>query len=76
MTEERLNSAETSLAYHEQQIQDLSDLVREQGREIDLLKKLLDKTLSRVEDIESSASDKDGKSTVTEMAAAEKPPHY
>lgn len=72
---------ETMLTHQEQQINDLNEVVRAQWQEIERLKARLDRTQNKLlalqEDVEVAASkDGDKGMTVTEMAAAEKPPHY
>lgn len=77
MTEEIIASLEASLAHHEQQIQDLSDMVNQQWKEIDRLKSALIKANDKIEEIQNSGDKSSDKPmSVSEMAAAEKPPHY
>lgn len=68
---------EETLAHHERQIQDLSDMVARQWAEIDALKKTLlavqHKMLSLAQDAGEARSE--GLS-VTEQALRDKPPHY
>jgi uncharacterized coiled-coil protein SlyX len=77
MTEDRLNRIETTLAHQEQQIEDLSEMIRLQWKEIDLLKRRLDHTQNLLSDLQSNPADEPGEPlSVSEIAAAEKPPHY
>ena len=78
MTDETINGIETTLAHHEQQIEDLSEMIRLQWKEIDLLKRRLDNTQNLLSDLQSNPSDAEPGEplSVTEIAAAEKPPHY
>lgn len=64
----RLLEIENSITYQDQQIQDLSDMVSQQWKEIDRLKKHLSHTKERLENLENP----------TEGGAMpnEKPPHY
>ena len=72
-----LQAMQTLLAHHERQIQDLSDIVMEQRRDIDRLRLLLEKTNQKVTDIELAATDGQGEGlSVTEQALRDKPPHY
>lgn len=64
----RLATVEQTLAHQDRQIQDLSDMVTRQWREIDGLKKSLGRTQQRLEDLESPSEDGD--------AARDRPPHY
>jgi SlyX protein len=66
MTADRLDNLESTLAHHERQIQDLSDMVLRQGREIEALKTLLHKAQAEIEEMQSG----DG------PAANVRPPHY
>lgn len=67
-----------TLAHQAKQIEDLSEMVFVQGKEIDRLKRQLDMTKQQLADIESGV--KDAKSEVgltgIEIAALNKPPHY
>ncbi len=74
MTEERLDSIETALAHHESQIQDLSDIINRQWKEIERLKLNLQKAYDKIDEME--AGTETGEKSVTEIAAANKPPHY
>ena len=59
---------EEALAHQEQQIQDLSDIVIEQGKDIDALKKYIAKLEGKIEVLEDGSG--------AEAPANEKPPHY
>lgn len=67
-----------ALANQAKQIEDLSDIVYQQGKEIARLHRQLEMTRQQMIDIESGA--KDAKSEVglsgIEIAALNKPPHY
>ena len=79
MHTEKLNDIEVLLAYQEQKIQDLSDMVARQWNEIETLKKRLDHTTDKLKMIEGtvhSAPQSDSVLSVSEQAAMEKPPHY
>ncbi len=69
---------EMLIAHQDKQINDLSDMTAAQWKEIDLLKHQVHFLLNRIKDMEhgTGESKSDGAKTVTEMAAAEKPPHY
>lgn len=65
------------LAHQERQIQDLSDLLNLQRKEIDILKARLDKTQRKIVEIEQGSPEiKDNGLSVTEQALRDKPPHY
>ena len=78
MTEDKIIALETALAHQEKQIEELNEIVHRQGQDIDSLKKRLTKTQEKLLAVEETANGRSqGKEmTVTEMAAAEKPPHY
>lgn len=63
---EKITEIETTLAHHEQTITELNDVITAQWQEIETLKKRLDKTLAKIEQIEHG----------DEIAADQKPPHY
>ncbi|MBL4802314.1 MAG: SlyX family protein [Emcibacter sp.] len=65
---ERLLEIENTITYQDQQIQDLSDMVSQQWKEIDRLKKHISNATERLENLENP----------TEGGAVpdEKPPHY
>ncbi len=66
--ENRLAKLERTISHQERQIQDLSDMVSQQWKEIDRLKKHLSRTEQRLEDLEDPAQ---GGGIVDE-----RPPHY
>lgn len=66
MTEEKLNAIEETLAHQEQQIQDLSDMVVTQGREMDTLRKEILKLQGKIENMDEGE----------QQPANQKPPHY
>ncbi len=66
--EERLTGLEATIAYQDQQIQDLSDMVTQQWSDIDRLKKSLSRTEERLGNLENPSED-------TEIVH-EVPPHY
>ncbi|HNS45136.1 MAG TPA: SlyX family protein [Alphaproteobacteria bacterium] len=75
---DRLLKLEMLVAHQDKQIEELSDMTTAQWKEIDFLKRKIDRLMSRIDDMESGAADdKTGDTkSVSEMAAAEKPPHY
>lgn len=78
MDEDRLNKLETLIAHQEKQIEELSEMTAQQWSAIDALKRRLDGTINRLNDMEVSAreSKTDSAKSVAEFAALEKPPHY
>ncbi len=75
MSDDRIESLETTIAHHERQIQDLSDMITSQWKEIDRLKRYIAQTDAKLEEYMTSAKDGDAL-TPTEIAARDKPPHY
>jgi len=59
------NEIEETLAHQEQQINDLSDMIISQGKEIDTLKKEVQKLQGKLEQINEDAPEAD-----------QPPPHY
>ncbi len=69
-TESRVTALESTIAFQEQTIVDLSDVICEQRKEIDLLN-------SQVRDIaERITRNAETAHTDGELPAQEKPPHY
>lgn len=66
------------LTHQEKQIGELNDVVHQQWKEIEILKTRLNKTQNKILVLEEDvATASEGKNmSVTEMAKAEKPPHY
>jgi len=64
----RLEEIEHRLMYQDQQIQDLSDMVNAQWKDIDRLKKHLSQAKERLENLENPSEDG--------AISHEKPPHY
>ena len=78
MTEERLTKIETLLAHHDQQIQDLSEIINLQRKEIEALKVRLDRTQNKLIELGEGGgapAQQEGLS-VSEQALRDKPPHY
>jgi uncharacterized coiled-coil protein SlyX len=75
MSEERLIRLERALAHQDAQISDLSAMVSQQWRDIDLLKNRLDRALHKLKEVEAHTGPAEGLS-VSDAAAMEKPPHY
>jgi SlyX protein len=77
MSEDRLTKIETLLAHQDQQIQDLSEVLNLQRKEIDALKVRLERTQKKLIEVEAGAGAGEEKSlSVTEQALRDKPPHY
>ncbi len=78
MDNETIQKLQETLAYQEQQISDLNEVVLTQGRDIDMLKSLIfhlrDKVTAMKEEAESVENDSG--LSVTERAGRDKPPHY
>jgi len=72
MDEERLISMEIKIAYQEDTITQLNDIVCEQQNQIDALERLTQQLLGRVRDLSDTATQAGGALS----AADERPPHY
>ena len=69
MSEERLVEIETKIAFQEQTIKDLNDVLYEQQQEIERLGSICDALVKRVKELSGFTSEIDA-------PANEKPPHY
>ena len=69
MSEERLVEIETKIAFQEQTIKDLNDVVYEQQQEIERLGSICDALVKRIKELSEFAPG-------IEPPANEKPPHY
>lgn len=75
--EDRLTAIEMQLAHHDRQLQDMNDIMIDQQKMIDRLKNKLIQTEEELEDLRHKAESGEGKgSSITEIAARDKPPHY
>ena len=70
MNENRLANVESTLAFQEKTIEELSDVICRQQTEIDLLKAQVKDVLERMEHNEEESLSGD------DFPAVEKPPHY
>jgi len=69
MSEERLVEIETKIAFQEQTIKDLNDVLCEQQQEIERLDSIYDALVKRVKELSEFTPGMDA-------PANEKPPHY
>lgn len=81
MTEElesKIAHLEGLMAHQDQQIQELNDVVTRQWQEIDGLKKYLQLTKTKIQELEENIGELGQKDSlsITDEAAANKPPHY
>ncbi len=79
MEEKSQINIEITLAHHEQQITDLNAVITDQWKEIDRLKRALDKVMAKIDQMEYEASGEtsdDGKLSSIEKARRDIPPHY
>lgn len=74
-TEQKLMDLETLIAHQDKQIQDLNEIVTAQSGEIDTLKQYIKIKLDKIENNLQDLGQQDHKS-ITDEAAANKPPHY
>lgn len=71
----RLDNLEIALSHAEQQIADLSEMVNIQRQEISRLQRALIEAADRLVGLEAGQDYRTGTS-VADIAASEKPPHY
>ena len=74
--DEKINNIETTLAHHDLQIQDLSEMISMQWKEIERLKLRLERADAKISEMESAGDGGKKEMSVSEIAASEKPPHY
>lgn len=72
MSEERIVTIETKLAYQEDTITQLNDVICQQQNQIDALERLTQQLLGRVRDLSDVATQSGGGFS----SADERPPHY
>ncbi|BCG64745.1 MAG: SlyX protein [Methyloprofundus sp.] len=73
MTEQRIITIETKIAFQEDIINQLNDVVCQQQDQIDALKHLTQQLLGRVRDLSEASAGSSGGGL---SAADERPPHY
>ncbi len=69
MSEERLEKIETKIAFQEQAVEDLNDVLYKQQQEVERLGTICDALVKRVKELSESIPEIDA-------PANEKPPHY
>ncbi len=62
----KITEIETTLAHHEQTINELNDVITAQWKEIETLKRRLDKTMAKIDQLQEGG----------DISADQKPPHY
>lgn len=72
MTEQRLITIETKIAYQEDTITQLNDVICRQQSQIDALERLTHQLIGRVQDLSAIASQSSGEFSQGD----ERPPHY
>lgn len=78
MNDEQLQNLEIMLAHHERQITDLSEIINDQWKQIEALKRQVSSAENKLKALEVGASDsvQESQMSVTDIAAMNKPPHY
>ncbi len=75
--EEKIIELETTLAHHEQKIDELSELVTDQWRQIEALKRALSKAEDKIDQMAYDRKDGDsGSGSSIDDLRAQRPPHY
>lgn len=76
--DQEIQELQTLTAHQDKQIQELNEIVTRQWAEIDALKKYMQITKSKLQELEHNMSEmgKDEGMSVSDEAAANKPPHY
>jgi uncharacterized coiled-coil protein SlyX len=75
---EEIEELQTLIAHQDRQIAELNDVVITQGKEIEALKKYMQLTKAKISELENNISELGSNEhiSVTDEAAANKPPHY
>lgn len=78
MNEKKIIELETALAHHEQQITEMNEVITDQWKMIDALKRRLDKALVKIEQIEEGADDGGQGEALSgiDFARQNTPPHF
>ena len=79
MNEEKIIEIETAIAHHEQQLTEMSEVITDQWKMIDALKRALDKANAKIERLEGGSCDNgQGGEALSgiEFARQNTPPHY
>lgn len=72
----KINDLETLTAHLRHEVEELNDVVTAQGKEIETLKKYIKIKLEKIENT-INESDSEGEfQSISDEAAANKPPHY
>lgn len=72
----KINDLEILIAHQAQEIESLNEVVTTQGQEIDHLKKYIKIKLDKIENTMNEAGGEGDFQSVSDEAAANKPPHY
>lgn len=73
---DKIEALEMALAHHDRQIEDLSEMIGLQWKEIERLKFKLAEAYSKIDEINASSNEGKQPQSISDIAAAEKPPHY
>ncbi len=66
---------ETTLAHHEQQIEQMNAVITDQWKQIEMLEHKLSRAVNKIEQLGHTSDGEEGLSSL-EQAARDKPPHY
>lgn len=76
MTDKAVIQIQETLAFQDQQLQDLNDVVIQQGKMIDALKRHITKLEDKIEVLEDDIETDGETKTISDIAKDNKPPHY
>lgn len=74
--QDKIDNLEEMLAHQAQEIAELNEVVTTQGQEIDTLKKYIKIKLDKIENMIDDTDGEGDFKSVSDEAAANKPPHY
>ena len=74
--QDKMNDLEVQLAHQANEIAELNEVVTTQGQEIETLKKYIKIKLDKIENTMNDLGGESDFQSISEEAAANKPPHY
>ena len=74
--QDKIDDLEVQLAHQANEITELNEVVTAQGQEIETLKKYIKIKLDKIENTMNEASGESDFQSISDEAAANKPPHY
>lgn len=76
MNNNKIINIETTLAHHERKIDELNEVITDQWKQIDALKRTLDRAMDKIEQIEDDKDESGEAVSSIDFARQSQPPHY